>query len=74
MLRLARYCSWNPAFIRHTAIQSQTVYLKLKQLVTLLLRFEVLDGIQQDVDSFCVGDALEARFRNMLQPVLDFRI
>ena len=49
-------------------------YLKLKQLVTLFLWFEVLNGLQQNVNSLCVGDALEARLCHMLQPVLDLRV
>ena len=50
------------------------MYLKLKQLVTLFLWFEVLNGLQQNVNGLCVGDALEARLGHMLQPVLDLRV
>jgi len=49
-------------------------YLKFKQLVTLFLWFEVLNGLQQNVNGLCVGDALEARLGHMLQPVLDLRV
>ncbi len=49
-------------------------YLKLKQLVTLFLWFEVLNGLQQNVNGLCVGYALEARLGHMLQPVLDLRV
>jgi len=48
--------------------------LKFKQLVTLLLWFKVLNGLQQNVNGLCVGDALETRLGHMLQPVLDLRI
>lgn len=48
--------------------------LKLKQLISLLLRLEVLNCFQQDVNSFCIADTLEAGLCNMLQPSFDFRI
>lgn len=49
-------------------------YLKLKQLVTLFLWFKILNGLQQNVNGLCVGDALEARLCHVLQPVLDLRV
>ena len=54
--------------------QSAQAHRKLKQLVALLLWLEVLDGLQQNVNGVGVADALEARLRNMLQPVLHLRI
>ena len=49
-------------------------YRKLKQLVAFLLGLVLLDGLGQNVNGFCVADALETRLRNMLQPVLDLRV
>ena len=48
------------------------MYLKFKQLVPFLLGLEVLYGFQQNVNSFCVADPLEARLCHMSQPVLYF--
>ena len=49
-------------------------YRKLKQLVPLLLGLIVLNGLGQDVNGFCIADALETRLRNVLQPILDLRV
>lgn len=49
-------------------------YRKLKQLVAFLVGLVLLDGLGQDVDGFCVADALETRLRDMLQPVLYLRV
>ena len=53
---------------------TMALYLKLKKLVPFLLGLEVLDGLQQNVNSFCVANALEARLCYVPQSVLHFRV
>ena len=46
-------------------------HLKLKKLLSFIVRFELLDGLLQGVNSFRVGDSPEARVCNMPEPVPD---